>query len=152
LKSVKDVTIEAASDKVVWKSSGKSKFTIGVTNSTNVKIRGFTFDGADKLDHIMVIGGNCGGLILENLTLRGFKEDAIRFVGCAGTADDPVILRTLHVIGRGQSSAAFKFSSIRDRTGEIVNKHIHVLECSFQGRASPTFPFSGVEAVKDRVF
>jgi serine/threonine protein kinase len=131
------VTLEAeAGKRVVWrlppswqppeneKRTGPTSFlTFGPLDG--FRLRGFTIDGGDKVDDLVVVFDKCPGLTLEDVTLKGFNHSGVAFVSCKGTSDSRITLRDIKVEGSPKAAAALSFR-ILPRSPITINSHIVV--------------------------
>jgi hypothetical protein len=104
LTAKKDLTIQAAEGKIItWKvptslnvrPEDRAKF-LTLSKVENIRIKGFVLDGGDKLDHLIAMNGNCPGLVLEDLTLKGYRTAGIHVASCWAEPLRPVTLTRLH--------------------------------------------------------
>jgi serine/threonine protein kinase len=84
-----------------------SKQLLDVQNIEGLTVRGFIFDGKDQVEEDIRLSGNCPGLTLENLQIKGFTKAGVLITNCAGTRDQPVRLLQLTLIAtEGQTNEA----------------------------------------------
>jgi hypothetical protein len=106
---------------------------IDVRYIEGLTVRGFILDGGDKVNQVIMLHGNCPGLKLENLKIKGFKEAGVLVTNCAGTSERPVTLSRLTFIADGQPKDAgvlFKYApNIKDPPR---NQHINVHKCTIE--------------------
>jgi serine/threonine protein kinase len=132
----KRVTIEAEAGKtVVWRCPQKSadaKQLIILRDADRICLRGLTFDGGNRVEQIALLTGDCPGLTLENLQLRGFTRCALLVSNCAGTSDKPVVLSEVRIHATDKRDAALHFM-INPRVSPKVNRHFLIRGCRFEG-------------------
>jgi len=133
-----DVTIEAEPGKVVeWRfpeAGGAGNHLLHVSGVRGLKLLGIAYDGRNKVDEIIEVSGNCPGLTMEDLSLKGFLRYGIVFANCAGTSSRPVILRNLQITNaEKQKEAALAFTVLPNIADPRVNEHIQVIDCHLNG-------------------
>jgi hypothetical protein len=146
LYQTKQVTIEAESGKqVLWQAprTPVRKYLLSISSVEKVRLRGFTFDGKGLVDEIFLLVGECPGLTLENLQLRGFTRSAIRVMNCAGRPAGPVSLRELTISTSKKAPAAISFETSPNIQTPKSNQYISIRGCRFEGLYdTPIQPFN----------
>jgi eukaryotic-like serine/threonine-protein kinase len=132
------VTLESAPGKiVVWRYPEKadSKHLLYLDNAEGVCVQGFTLDGRDKVDEIVQLFGECPGLILQDLHLRGFKRFGIQGINCAGKSGSPAKLLDLQISTTKETEAALGFTAYTNVTSQVprLNQFLTVRGCRFDG-------------------
>jgi eukaryotic-like serine/threonine-protein kinase len=134
-----NLTIESAdpSRPVVWSfptNPAGATHLIDVRNIEGLKVRGFIMDGDNKVEEAVSLHGNCPGLKLEDLKIKGFTKAGVLVTNCAGTTERPVTLSRLTFIGEGQQKeAGLLFSFAKAIKDPPLNQHIKVQKCTFEG-------------------
>jgi serine/threonine protein kinase len=149
-----NLTIEAdTSHTVVWSSpanlGGKTNL-IDVRNIEGLTVRGFTLDGENKVEQVVSLHGNCPGLKLEGLKIKGFTKAGVLVTNCAGTSDRPVNLSRLTFVAEGQPrEGGLLFSFQKLIKDPPLNRHIKVQNCTFEGNplVAPSDPASNDNTV-----
>jgi hypothetical protein len=156
LQGKKDITIEAEEGKtVVWRYPEKQqlgRFLLSLNHLERIHLKGFTLDGAGKVDHTAVLSGNCPGLTLENISFRGFNETAILMVNCAGTIGSPVSLLQLESSTTLPCEAALSFQINPRLVDPKTNQYIVVRDCRFNGPHKSAIQRLDPAALKEAVF
>jgi serine/threonine protein kinase len=107
---------------------------IDVRNIEGLTLRGFVLDGGEQAEQVIRLHGNCPGLKLEDLKIKGFKQVGVLITNCAGTNDRPVILSKLSLIAEGQpKDAGLFFYFVKGIKDPPLNQHIKVQKCTFAG-------------------
>src|SRR5207244_9398671 len=89
--SKKELVIETPQGKsVVWRFPRSEASGLFLNGVGNLRVRGFTFDGRNMVDQILLVTGQCPGLAFEDVQLRGFRNYGIVAVNCAGKKHQPV--------------------------------------------------------------
>jgi hypothetical protein len=129
-----DITIEAETGKeVVVRYPEKmeaGKYLLFVSQVARIRFRGLTLDGGNKADQVVVLAGKTPGLTLEDLTIRGFKENGMLLVGCSGSAELPVSVLRVETQTATPAKAAIAFRSGRKSE---PNEYITIRDCRFNG-------------------
>jgi serine/threonine protein kinase len=101
---------------------------LDIRNVEGVTIRGFVMDGGDRAVEDVRLHGNCAGLKLEDLKLKGFKQFGVVVSNCAGTSDRPVTLSRLRFVGdeKQQRDAAIRFQFVKAIVDPPQNRFIKV--------------------------
>jgi serine/threonine protein kinase len=133
-----DVTIEPEDKKqVVWRFPEKvtrSDCLLLINGVARVHLRGLILDGDYKVDHGILVG-KTPGLTLEDVTIRGFKENGVLFVGCSATPELPVSLLRVETQTDRPAKAAIAFRTGRNSE---PNENITIRNCRFNGRYQST--------------
>jgi hypothetical protein len=93
------------------------------------KVRGFLFDGQDRLEALTALSGNCPGLTLEDVQFEGFCRCAVRITNCAGDEAQPVALLRARFCDAAAEAAALQICA----DGNEVNRYLQVLDSRFEG-------------------
>jgi serine/threonine protein kinase len=136
-----NLTIEAAdaSPPISWSvptSAGETTRLIDIRNIEGLCIRGFALDGGDKVNHVISLHGNCPGLKLEDLKIKGFKEKGagILITNCAGNGHRPVTLSRITFIGEGQpKECGVLFTYAKNMNDLPLNHDIRLQNCNVEG-------------------
>jgi hypothetical protein len=131
----RDITIEAERDGITWrlpKAGGDKQFFV-IGDASGLRLKGFTLDGQGIAEDLVVLSGRCPGLTLEGLTLKGFRESAVKIINCAGTADQPVRLSALRIQTQQPTEHGIVFHLNPSMKDIPINQHILVEDCSFDG-------------------
>jgi serine/threonine protein kinase len=155
--SKKELVIEPAPGKtVVWRfprnfASGVQ--LLALNNVGHLRIRGFTFEGSNRVDRIMTITGHSPGLTLEDVHLRGFRYSAIVMSNAAGTANEPITFDRVQARTSEKKQAAVMLLADTRLSSPRVNEHITFKDCHFDGPAKdPVQLLGGPAIVKDIAF
>jgi eukaryotic-like serine/threonine-protein kinase len=131
------VTLESASGKTVWlcPELPVGKHLLYLDNVEGVRVQGFAMDGRDKVDEIIEVFGECPGLILQDLQLRGFKAYGILAANCAGTAERRVRFLALQISAAKETKAALGFTAYTNVADSVpkLNQFLMVRGCQFDG-------------------
>jgi serine/threonine protein kinase len=154
----KDVHIEGrAPDNrpVLWRapsSAGDGRPLLKIDGVAGLKVRGFAFDGQDRVRELIVVTGNCPGVALEDLQLTGFQESGVALRNCAGNGARPVTLQRLRVVPGRLAVSALHF----DGRGYEVNRSVRVLDCRLEGHYQAAVVLSGrtvdLQLTRNRIF
>jgi hypothetical protein len=117
-----------------------------ITGRAGLRVRGMVLDGADRLQGLVLVDGPCPGLTLEDLHLTGFRQKAVVFRACSGTADRPVTLRRVRVAPGSPAAAALSFEARADEG----NQQLQITDCRLEGPLQAAIVLDG--PVKDTVF
>jgi serine/threonine protein kinase len=134
----KSVTIEGQAPdggRVIWRlpSNSKEKVLLELHNTEGLTVKGFTLDGEGRLDDLAVLFGQCPDLILEDIHFQGFKRSAVDILHCAGSTEQPVILKGLRAIVGTKAEAALLFGFRESIVKPRGNEHIRVSDCILAG-------------------
>jgi serine/threonine protein kinase len=108
----KNITIEADPDlggPVKWRprrNLDADVTLIVLTNFEDLRIKNFVIDGLNQLNDLIQVNAACPGLRLEYVQLMGFNNAGIRFLGAAGTKENPITLRNVTFVGNSESYTA----------------------------------------------
>ncbi|HEV3237480.1 MAG TPA: serine/threonine-protein kinase, partial [Gemmataceae bacterium] len=156
---LRNVSIEAAAElngPVIWRlppsvKGGGSAHLLYVENVPGLTLKGFTLDGGNRINDLIVISGDCPGLTLQELTLQGFKQFAIQVMNCAGEAEKPVSLVDLTMIAAApeKPKAPIHFAVAPENAGPKKNEFIKIRNCHIRGtfEDSTTPKIEGVDII-----
>jgi serine/threonine protein kinase len=138
------VTLRAAEGRsVIWTVPKEEKrrpiLLLSSASGFSLKGQGITLDGQDRLAHLILLTGDCQGLTLDGLQLRGFTQTAIRVVNCGGTQDRPVRLVGIKSTStpREKPAAGIYFDA-KANIQPSVNEFIEIGDtCEFTGLTDP---------------
>jgi serine/threonine protein kinase len=125
---------------VVWKCpefAGEGAKLLTLSEMEGFELRGFTLDGANRVETLIGVFGRCPGLTLQDLTLRNFKKYGVLVSDAQGTPDRPIRLAGVRfsVPDKGQTGIFFQLTG--NLTGITKDQHIVVNnDCTFTGRGS----------------
>jgi hypothetical protein len=134
----REVTLEAdplLGKPVVWKAPANQKDNsqlVVLRDVADFHLRGFVFDGDQRVEDLVTIYGNCPGTTLEWLQLRGFTRSAVHFMTCAGETDRPITLREVRAISAKETQAAILFHDPRQQAHQAC-QYVLVDKCRFEG-------------------
>jgi serine/threonine protein kinase len=145
----REVTVWAAVQdrSVVWRAPAdlpKGVPLFHLANTPGFRLKGFTLDGAHRVDHLMVVAGTCPGLTLENLSLQGFNRTALAVWNCAGDQDNRVSITQVHMLADQPAEAALAFHA-NPKVLPPHNQHLLVRDCLFEGPFRA--PITGTETL-----
>lgn len=151
--SKKELVIEAKPGKsIVWRFPRSEASGIVLNNVANLRIRGFTFDGGNFVDQILLLIGHCPGLTLEEVHLRGFRNHGIVVVNCAGGKHQPVALLRVRTSTAVNKDAAIAFIANPKVGGPKVNEHFIIKDCKFDGPYTTPIRGTDPSVIKDVAF
>jgi hypothetical protein len=135
-RGLKNITIEAdpALKEVVWKKPKDQLLVprlVFLEDAEDFTIRGFTFDGEDKVENLIQLVCNCHNVKLEKLKLRGFTQAGIRFTNCMGEKDRPVTVSEVEVKG---AQPPFLFEVLPVYKNHPHNQYVYIEQnCKYEG-------------------
>jgi hypothetical protein len=155
--SKKDLLIEPAPGKtLVWRfprnvASGTQLLLLN--SVSHLQIRGFTFDGCNRVDRILTISGNSPGLKLQDLQMRGFRYFGILMANAAGTPDKPITFDHVQAPTSEKKEAAVTLLADPRVVSPKFNEHILFNDCRFDGPyKNPVVVLGDTSLVKDVIF
>jgi hypothetical protein len=125
---------------VVWrlrKNISQFNTLLSLSNVDNFCLRGFTFDGENRVRDLLYLTGDCPGLTLEDLKLIGFQRSAIHVVNCQGKSGSPVAIRRLHVEGGKDAVSCFLWEISAKVPTIPVNRFIETSDIWITGKSIP---------------
>jgi hypothetical protein len=143
--AAQDVVIEADPDlgrPVVWRAPAghaEAQPLVSIGDQPGLQLHGFKLDGQDRVGDLIVLSGACPGLTLEDLTLTGYTEAAVKMVACSGSDDRPVTLRRLRAAPTQASQTALSFEA----GAHELSRRIQVADCRFEGPSPCGVAFHG---------
>lgn len=133
----RDVIVEPSSDKstVVWKlpRGGKpDRPLLALMRVEGLRIHNVTFDGDNQLQNLILLSGECPGVTLEEVQLRGVGKYGLRLMNCAGNGSRPITVTGLKAVASRPVEAAICFDTM-PRLEPAQNKHVVIRNCLFEG-------------------
>src|SRR5262249_18562560 len=86
-----------------------------IADVAHVRIEGFHFDGRNRVAELIVLAGQCPGVVLEDIQGANFLHSAVRLSGCTGSATQPVSLSRLRLVGGANRESALAFEAAEGR-------------------------------------
>lgn len=102
---------------------------IAIAGATDVHIEGFVFDGADRVDDLIVASGFCPGLTVQDVTFSNFLRSAVCVRGATGDPMKPVTLRRARVAATHPVPSGLLFQTPRGGSCQQV----YVTDSRFEG-------------------
>jgi hypothetical protein len=120
---------------VVWKLpenvTRKDEAIVQLEEVENFTIKGFTFDGENRTNNLIVLLCGCSGVTLDGLKLQNYLETGVRFTNCMAPRDAPVVLTNVQASG-DRPPLLFEVRSFFKKY--LKNDHIIVRDdCTFTG-------------------
>jgi hypothetical protein len=96
-RTLKGVRIEADERRgtIHWRPLTTPKPDVQLISFNDVEdfvIKGFVFDGENKIQSLIGLACNCRNVVFEDVKLKGYTETGVHFANCVGTAERPVVL------------------------------------------------------------
>jgi hypothetical protein len=131
----RDIHIEPGPGvQVVWKAPAKTAHSLLVIDDVaGVHVKGITFNGEDRVDKLVRLGGFCPGVALEQVTLEGFTQSALSIANCAGEPKRPVEVRELVVRAPAKDAESAVLFGGSPKMRPPRNDHIRFSGCRFEG-------------------
>src|SRR5262249_52175651 len=131
----KDVTLETeAGATVEWRlrrSIAQAPSTLlTLSHVEGLTLRGFTFDGGNRIRDLLTVTGICPGLTIEDIKLKNFMRTGIAFGNCQGTAERPVTIRQIRLALDKPAETGFLFDINTQIKDISVNQHIKISDVS----------------------
>jgi serine/threonine protein kinase len=140
---VPNVRIEAEDGKTIrWRPAASPKPVppnlFMVSKARNVRIKGFTLDGENRLDILVKLYHHCAGVKLEDLRFHGFKKYGICVSNCEGEEGaERIRLERLEFAFTQKEQTAVYFSINPKITDIPKNRFFLFKDCKFQGAGTP---------------
>jgi hypothetical protein len=136
LNSVKNVTLQAEDGKMVeWRIPDlkhEPKQFVVLSNVEGWLIQGFSFDGRNRVEDVILLTGSCAGVTVRNVEVQGFRKRGINVVNCAGRSMQPVTLQHLTIRTKDEKEAGIALDTVKI-VPDPRNEHILVKDCRFEG-------------------
>jgi hypothetical protein len=131
----RNVTIETEGGKrVEWRVPDDAKADYPILEFATAegwRLQGnIVFDGRGLVDYVVALRGDCPGLALQDVEIKGFKKAGIRVMNCAGSADRHVQMSGLRGSGAANAEAGIAFE-IRQNYRPDVIQFIDIVNCQF---------------------
>src|SRR5262249_50415137 len=124
---------------VLWRPPpnwDRKKPLITLRNVEGVRISGFTVDGENRVDQLVVAQGLCPRAKLDRMYMRGFSRCAIRFENCSGAPEGGAfVVSRVRATSGEQSGAqnALMFAAGSPADASTANAEVLVTDCRFEG-------------------
>jgi serine/threonine protein kinase len=133
-----EVVLESGLDKpVVWSAPIRfdaDRPLVSFVNVSGLRIKGFTFDGEDRVHEGLRFVGHCPGLVLEAVQVQYFKSHEVRLLNCEGEKDRKVALLGVRTLTKlSKKSPAFAFTIVKDIPSVQQTQELIVRDCRFEG-------------------
>lgn len=125
----KGVAIEAgnAAKLVTWapRSSGRGQAILTLADVEDLRVSGLQFELGGAADCGITVGGNCPGLVIENVIVRHPRSVGFRFDAVRGEPGRPVVVKKSRVI----------FAEPKPEAGMVLFacRNLQVADCRFEG-------------------
>jgi hypothetical protein len=133
----------------------KDEMFIGLTGVEGLHLKGFTFDGLNRVKDLVKISGHCPGLVLEDVQLEGFTRLGVALWNCTGNANKEITIKDVRFITKVPVQAGLAFFA----QASVIppqNENIVVSDCRFEGPFASAVQFAsaavGVELHRNRFF
>ncbi len=144
-----EVVLESGLDRpIVW--SAPSRFEaerplLSFVNVGGLRIKGFTFDGEDRIQEGIRFLGHCPGLVLDGVQLQHFKSHEVHLLSCEGEKDRKVgLLGVRALTGHAKKEPAFAFTIAKDVPSVQQTQELIVRDCRFEGPYAKPVQVTGV--------
>jgi hypothetical protein len=132
-----NVSIEADEGRpVTWRPGpGPAPKLLTVNNADGFRLKGITLDGEGRTDALINLYRHCPGLVLEDLTLKGFTKYGVWVTNCEGgpAPDKHVCLRRISFSTAQPNQTAVFFDVLKHIQGIVKDRYFIVRDCSFAG-------------------
>jgi serine/threonine protein kinase len=133
-KRSRDITIESGlyNKPVLWACPDKprdNKF-VNLANVEGLRLKGFIFDGQNRVPDVITLTGSCPGLSLEDVQLINFSRYGVAAWNCYGRPDARVTFSRVRIVGGGDKPSAVYLHA---RTSMPPNQHLTFSDCRLEG-------------------
>jgi hypothetical protein len=154
-----DLTIEAGSSGVEWRfpdNQNENVPLLTLVEASGLHLKGFRLDGMNRAATLVTISGNCPGLILEDIELKGFTRQALLMSNCTGANGRRVALLRVRISTNREVDSAVTLDVNANFTRTAVDSNLTFDECRFEGPCKAamlvTGPTADVEVKRSRFF
>lgn len=156
----RSISLEAdEGETVIWKAPNKFPENtqlptlLTIQNVEGCHIRGIQFDGENKAAALIHVYGNCAGLTLEELQLKGYKQFGLYITNVQGSPGDPVKIHDISLATPPKNARGIHFMNsekvirLRNRYFELANIKLlgrnrsEIKEQSFDGAVPELWSF-----------
>ncbi len=95
---------------------------------SGLTVSGFVLDGEGWVEDLVVLAGECNGVTLDGLGLKGFRRAGIALRGCTA-AEKPVTIEKVRIASGGVGKSALSFEGSANES----NRNILVKDCRLEG-------------------
>jgi serine/threonine protein kinase len=133
-------------------NSPSGEALLKLAGAPGLRVKGFHFQGKDRVHDLLTLTGPCPGFTLEGVELRGFVTCAVKLVDCTGQPKKPLALVGVRFMAGKGSEAALAFQAGPGATG----RYISVRDCRFEGPVRAAVRLAGavadVQLLRNRFF
>ena len=123
---------------------------VRLADLAGLTVRGFLFDGRDRVEDLIHLVGLCPGTAFEEVQLRGFRRTALLLRDCSGSKDKPVALRRLRVTASSASVHALLLEAAPGQANRFVQIHDARLEGPYESAVVLSAPVTELEIRRTR--
>jgi hypothetical protein len=126
---------EELKEPVRWLLPEKSKANqmLVLSNVDGLTLRGITFDGEQRAQDALSLTGRNPGLVLEDVTVTGFRRSGVLITNCTGGMGRPVSLVRLRAVTQTDAQIAVLFDLNRNVRDPNINQFISFHDCRVEG-------------------
>jgi eukaryotic-like serine/threonine-protein kinase len=161
----KGVVIEGdnSAKEIVWTlPRGQEDKIVLLRDPEGLTLRHLTFEGNGKALTGISITGKASGLLIDDVVIRGMKQQGIVFTDCEGSETSPVVVQKSRIVVQkgSYSNHGIMFKATEDKGSKQVprrNESIMILDCRIEGPFMfGAFTFDGsankIDLWKNRIF
>jgi eukaryotic-like serine/threonine-protein kinase len=141
-----NISIEADEGRrITWRpgTNPQTQKLLMLSNAEGFRLKGITLDGEGRAEALINLSLHCPGLVLEDLTLKGFTKYGVRITNCeGGPGDKRISLLRLKLMTAQPTQAALFFEALENIPKVLKDRYFLVRDCSFDG------PGAKVQAAK----
>jgi eukaryotic-like serine/threonine-protein kinase len=97
---IKNLTITAADgNRVLWRAPANrtTDYLLSLGGMEGARVTGITFDGAQRADNAVRLGGPCPGLVLDNVEMLNARSAPLALHDCTGDKGHPVTIKNCRI-------------------------------------------------------
>jgi serine/threonine protein kinase/tetratricopeptide (TPR) repeat protein len=131
-----------AIDAVRWRAPvghPAGKPLVHITGRPGLTLTGVDLDGGGQVEDLVRAEGSCANVVLENVSLTGFRRTGITFRNCQAQGGGPVVVRHVRVFTDHKAPAALAFEAAPGS----ANRDVLVHECRLEGPYSAAVVVDG---------
>lgn len=154
-KRVKGISIESdapAGKPLTWRLPAEikaQKSILDLTEAEEIKIKGFIFDGENKVDHGIYMAFRCPGVVVEDVHFANCVKSGVMLSNAVGESTRPISFRRVRVQGHAKALAGITLFARPNFTPSLT-QFVQIEDCVFDGPAATALTIDG--PVDDIVF
>jgi serine/threonine protein kinase len=145
-KQKKGISIEADGPAPVhWRlpeNASTNKQILDLTEAEDVKIKGFVFDGENKVSHGIYMAFLCPGVVVEYVSFVRHVKSGVMLSNAGGDSSRPLVIRRIRTTGHAKAESGLTLFA-RPGFSPPQIQNVQIEGCIFEGPAGAAITLDG---------